>query len=83
MCYVVDSLYENGYGSLGVMVTNSWLCRACHEFKPSGAVDLLCRELLHVKSTEAQSPSVGVVWKLGEEGARATVLSLTLDHGSE
>ncbi|GFU06598.1 hypothetical protein TNCV_1032031 [Trichonephila clavipes] len=46
------------------MVTDSW--SVCHKLEPSATVDPLVQESILVKSLKAQSPHIGMVWKLGE-----------------
>ncbi|GFV41557.1 hypothetical protein TNCV_3627091 [Trichonephila clavipes] len=42
------------------------------------------KDLMHGTSVDAQSPPVGVLWKLGERGGvPAQVSSLSLDHNSK
>ncbi|GFW75663.1 hypothetical protein TNCV_4428461 [Trichonephila clavipes] len=52
-----------------VKVTNSWLvCTSTFEVPP-------CRTAVHVKYAEAQTPPLGVVWKLGVKcGSSGAVL---------
>ncbi|GFX59574.1 hypothetical protein TNCV_3053931 [Trichonephila clavipes] len=43
--------------------TRGWCCRIVGSIPTEG---LPCEELMHVNSVEAESPYVGVVWKLGK-----------------
>ncbi|GFV94568.1 hypothetical protein TNCV_3826351 [Trichonephila clavipes] len=64
-----------------VKETDSWL--ACHEFEPSTADDLLCREdRCNLTLSRLKSPPIGVMWKFGE-GVSAQVSYSLLEHGSK
>ncbi|GFX64693.1 hypothetical protein TNCV_4681691 [Trichonephila clavipes] len=60
------------------MVMVTVLLLSCFEFESGATVD----PPMHIKSFEAQSTSVGVVWKFAEV-MLAQVSSTSLDHGSK